>query len=425
MTPEEEALFDKDITEVTPADVERMMHILEEEGEKDMQQALKDLNAAAAEVAKSAINSAAAEVMETLATDGAKDGANAAILALNEYSKTYKGSVHDFFTDPNLPEVLALIRDRANEILLELAGNDGKNIFIENKLSQPRPSKPTGIEFPLDKINSRIWNLLETETTTKNGMPGQLFFDLAGKAKAGTPAKAPALYSINFEELDKVPELQTIIRRLTPYDKRVYVAISALYNTGNKAMSLLQIHYAMGNTTRASAAQLAKIEESIKKMMAVIITLAHSEAAEKLGYEKYTHTSHLLPAVIDTGYKYGKIVQSKVQIRPLTEPPLMTYAKMRHQVTTINERLLQSPINKTEANIAIDDYLIDTIAHAKRSHERTVKRLYSTLCKETKQTTAKQQQRIPEKVKTLLDHYASCNYIKGYKTTADAVVIEL
>ena len=73
------------------------------------------------------------------------------------------------------------------------------------------------LEYPLDTVNTKIWEFPEWDLVEKNK---------AGKAeikaeKSGSKKQINILYSINFEEL--VNGI-TITKRLTAYDKRVYIA---------------------------------------------------------------------------------------------------------------------------------------------------------------------------------------------------------
>lgn len=83
------------------------------------------------------------------------------------------------------------------------------------------------IEYPLDKPNSIIWNLLEKDTQ------GQISFNMA---KYGSKKKIPAYYSIDFDDLEN--DIQ-ITKRLLPFDKRVYIAVSALFNAGKDRKSVV------------------------------------------------------------------------------------------------------------------------------------------------------------------------------------------
>lgn len=296
----------------------------------------------------------------------------------------------------------------------------GFNDYLEKQgLKQyAQPIRIDSVDFPLDKINSRVWDLLE------QGADGQIGFNLAGPANAPAEKQAPAYYAINFDALDEDEGLRQLTKRLTPFDKRVYIAVSALFSAGNSAMTFTQIHYATGNENRPNKTQLQRIENSVVKMMRALVIIDDTQAAKKLGYEAFTRQTNLLHAVIDKGIAYNG-TQSKAQLRVMTEPTLISYAKRRHQITTVPLRLLQGPFNKTDSFIAIQDYLLETIAHAKRGHKKSVRLTFDTICERTHQTDRKQRERTPEKVETVLEHFKTEEWIAGYTTDKNGVSVQL
>ena len=101
----------------------------------------------------------------------------------------------------------------------------------------------------------------------------------------------------------------------------------------------------------------------------------------------------------------------------------MTFAKDRKQVTTIDIKLLQSPISKTDANLLIDDYLLERIHKEKRTKKDSCTIVLDTLYKYANITTSKQKQRAPEKVKKYLNYYKETGLFKSYKMSNDKITI--
>lgn len=259
------------------------------------------------------------------------------------------------------------------------------------------------LDFPLDKINSKVWGLLEEDTH------GQLTFAME---KKGSRRPINLTYSIDFDELEG--KGFKLSKRLTAFDKRCYMAISSLYNAGNiDGMSLTQIHYCMGNEKAPSALQTKKIRDSIEKMAAARVTIINQDDYAKYGSFDVRHR-YLLPVNMDETYNINGAVTNGV-VRVLDEPVLMKFAKSRNQITTIPIKLLQSPINKTDTNLAIDDYLIERIKRAKHGKGKSVKILLSTLWDRINITDKKQKQRTPDTVKRYLDYYETCGEIVSYK----------
>lgn len=316
------------------------------------------------------------------------------------------------------------------ELFNELEKNprfDGTSLFEQLITDAKRAKYPTAtitrpdyVEFPLDKPNSRIWNLLEKNTE------GQVTFNLA---KTGSKKELLATYSIDFDALEEQANGLKITKRLQIFDKRVYMAISALYNAGNIVVTLSQIYYAMGYTGRPGKTDLNKINQSITKMMAAHIFFDNEQEAQVYkSYPHFRYDASLLPAERGTYIVNGQMTDAAIRI--FREPPLITFAKQRRQITTIEVKLLQSPISKTDMNLLIDDYLIERISRAKNGKSKSCRILFKTLYEHAriadkpKTSTEKQQKkRMPEKVQKYLEHYQSKGFIKRFSVEPDGVTV--
>lgn len=285
-----------------------------------------------------------------------------------------------------------------------------------------------GIDYPIDKVNGNIWNLLEG--APKNGQIAIRF----NMAKHNSGKTANVLYSIDFNDLG--PEVR-ITKQLTPFDKRVMISAAALFNAGNEIVSTTQIYEKMGNTGKPSAKAIEKINDSLTKLRAahVYITNEWGEdqertlgQSEKDTYRKaavFKYDGSLLPMERMSAYINGQLTESAIKL--FREPPLVSFARSRGQITKVTTKLLQSPVNKTDLNLMIDDYLIDRISKMKnaiKGKKHTVtKILFSTINESCKRTTSKQRQRTAETVYKYLDYYQKVGFIKGYSKEPDGVNI--
>ena len=300
----------------------------------------------------------------------------------------------------------------------EESGEWKKSIYeqaVERSKMQPFPQhKKTTIkraeivELPLDKVNSTIWNLLKEDTA------GQIAIAME---RSGSAREINTLYAINFEELG---EDIKISKRLTAFDKRVYIAVSALFNAGNTVITLTQIHYAMGNTNRPSKDQLEKINAAVTKMMKAQIMVNNSEEAAVYNYDRFIYDGALLPLERGTAIVNGQLADAAIHI--FREPPMVSFAKQRKQITTVEIKLLQSPISKTEGNLQLEDYLLERIARASKG-KQPHKILYKTLYEKAEIKTDKQRQRASKKITTYLDHYKSCGLITKYALGKDGITV--
>lgn len=264
------------------------------------------------------------------------------------------------------------------------------------------------VEYPLDKVNAQIWNLLEKDTRGQVALKAE---------KSGSKKPLTIYYSVDF---DKLGEDITITKRLTSYDKRVYIAVSALFNAGNNVISLTQIYYAMGYTGNPGKTDLERINGAVTKMTSARIYVNNEQEASIYNYPKFVYDGSLLPIERTTVSVQGSLADAAIHI--FREPPVISFAKQRKQITTVNVELLQSSISKTEANLLIEDYLIERIARSKAGKQpRRI--LYKTLYEKARATTSKQRQRIPDKVRRYLEHYQKCGLISRFTMEADGITV--
>ena len=177
----------------------------------------------------------------------------------------------------------------------------------------------------------------------------------------------------------------------------------------------------MGNTGKPAAYQLQKIQDSVTKMSGARVFVDNAQEVNVYKYPRFKYDGPLLPIERATAIINGQIADAAIHI--FREPPVMTFAKQRRQITTITVKALQSPISKTNGNLLIDDYLLERIAHAKNGRQPK-KILYSKLYEAAQIKTPKQKQRAPEKIKTYLEHYKACGMISGYALLKDGIQLE-
>lgn len=327
------------------------------------------------------------------------------------------------------PEYAEISTDAFADLLAESTDENGElipgstwgKIIAAAKDAQSKTATPaatitraTKIEMPVDKVNSVIWSLIKVDTQ------GQLAIKTE---KQGSKKEISILYSINFDEL---PDNVKITKRLDAFDKRVYIAVSALFNAGNNFITLTQIHYAMGNKTRPAQNQLKKINDAIRKMNGAFITINNIQEIEaKYNYPAYKYEGSLLPLERMEASVNGQLSEAAIHI--FREPPMLTFAKQRQQITTIPVKLLQSPVSKTDDNLRLEDYLLDRICRAARGKTgKTQERiLYKKLYEKAGITTTKQKLRAPGKIERYLEFYVSEGFIKSYTTDSDGLTVFL
>ena len=293
-----------------------------------------------------------------------------------------------------------------------------RRILDEDEVLAITTRPVTALDFPLDKVNSKVWKLFEEPQP--NGQM-RMAIGVGSESDRRNGKQIDIAYSIDFRELEELENVK-ITRKLEPYDERVYIAVGALFKAGYDNMSYQQIYNAMRYDGRAGASDLRKIHAAVSKMSGAHIYVDNIEESSVYSYGHFLYDGSLLPMERVTAIVNGQLAESVIHV--FREPPLLTLARERNQITTIKRELLASPLNMTNANIQLENYLIESISHM-RDGKRQCKMLFETIYRNAKIPKGKQRQRSLEKIEKLLKHYVKCGWITGYKMEKDGVRIAL
>lgn len=306
----------------------------------------------------------------------------------------------------------------AKEVLnafIEFAKKDSENIKqLKNQdITSILKKKITEIEYPLDKVNTKIWDLMP------NGETIPLKSETDTDSAAGK--QATTYLTLNLEEIEGA-ELMTS-RPLTAYDKRVFISVANLVEQGQDVLTTTQIYKAMGNNSRPSAADREKILKSLEFLSTIKIQIDNSEEAKLYSkYERIKGSFYLLATEYKAGYTAnGHILEDAIHV--IRRPELFDFSKKRKQITTIPTAVLATPISKTESNLQLEDYLLRRIGQMKRpgGPKPTIK--LETIYENCNITSRLQKSRLPEKITRILDHCKKNKWIEGY--TIDSTRINI
>lgn len=276
-------------------------------------------------------------------------------------------------------------------------------------LSNIRVTQPQKLPFPVDNLSSKVWSVSDGKHKIK-------------AERVGDPRKISIYYSIDLEGIED-GNVQ-ISRKITKFDKMVYMAAAALYDRGNSVFTATDIYKAMGRRGRPGQGDLNKILDSVCKMQMAQISISNEEEARLYNYAKFIYTGPLLPSDMIRAEVSGKVV--KAAIRVYHALPLVKYAKEHNQIEYIPISVLQVPINLGGQNPEILDYLTHRISRARRSREKSSgKILLKTFYENTNITSRKQQERARATVKIILEHFEKEGFIKNAAITADAITFEV
>lgn len=288
----------------------------------------------------------------------------------------------------------------------------------------------SALHYPLDKVNGDVWGLSEKDYEDKLYFAMESRRNAKGGALKRKPDEITLVLNLDFDAL----EANGIIvkRKLTNFDKLVYVAIASLYFAGNDVVTLSKIWRTMGNGSRSPAKdQIENIYNSITKMMFTRLYVDDRKEHETYNYDIDDPAAGWKAGMYDGPLLAAEFIPDRTRARGRTTykavhlfriPALVSFAILRKQITTVDLKLLQAPQSKTEDNLAIQDYLLNRIAKAKNAGKKQEKILLETLYARAG-IENKQKQRAPKKIDKYLQYYKEQGFIKRYDLQADSVTV--
>lgn len=258
-----------------------------------------------------------------------------------------------------------------------------------------------------DKVDAlKLWGLTEKANNKRLFVPYDST-SVKGK-RVGIGLK------INF---DGVPANMT--KSLTKYDKYVYSMVYTLYMSGYHNMTASMI-YGMGSGSRPSQQDIQKINDALTKMGTVRVFVDNSKEREEYpSYPPFSYDEILLDFVrISKMEVNGSVSESAIRVK--TEPIMGRFARERKQIRKVDMKLLNPPLNKTERNLAISDYLLYVTSY---SPQATRKIMNDTFFERVGVSDRKQKQRALEAAEKVLAYYKQEKWIVDYTMETDGIVI--
>lgn len=239
--------------------------------------------------------------------------------------------------------------------------------------------------------------------------------NLIATEKKGSKKELTVKVSIDFDQLEGV----RYSRELEPFDRIVHDAVASLYEAGNEFITPLMIYRAMTGNPRADLTEkrFHEIAQSLNKLSAIRISIDANGEAKAYGMDKVTFKGNLL-------YTRSVYVEHNGQVnewfKVLERPILLEYAEQKRQIDRVDIKMLNTPVNKNEETIILQDYLLRRIRAMKKSNvSRNI--LYETVYKQLGSDrlegveARKKKAKIREATKKILDFWKDNGEIRGYK----------
>lgn len=258
----------------------------------------------------------------------------------------------------------------------------------------------------VDKVNAlKLWTLTDKSNMKNLFVP----YDSVKDKKVGIGLR------INF---DAVPA--NLTKSLTRYDKLVYNTVYTLYRSGYHTMTASMIYMNMGYNSRPNKNDIQKINDSLTKMGTIRVFIDNKREREAFpDYPLVRFDEILLDFVRGSIVEVnGFVSESAVKIK--TEPCMGRFANERKQIRNISMNLLNAPINKTENQLAVYDYLLYLIEYAVKTSMKITK---ATFFERVDATDRKQRQRALKLADELLAYFKEEEAIVDYSIEPDGIFI--
>lgn len=238
--------------------------------------------------------------------------------------------------------------------------------------------------------------------------------------------KKKAITDITLSVMDD--ENVSILGRTKPskFDMAILNGVTSLIESGNAYITPDMAYRAMAGMTDndLTPAQKKKAEQSIDKLRRTTIKINATAEAQQRGYEgEWIFESQILKAdKVENRKINGQRVTAYVfdhdQQGAVKRPILYEYAKISKQILSVKTDILRLPVNTTERNIVLRDYLLRRINWIKGGNENK-KVSYETIYKEVgigESQNKTEKKRVRDATEAILGEWVRKGFITGYTT---------
>lgn len=269
---------------------------------------------------------------------------------------------------------------------------------------------------PVDKISNLTFGV--------NPDKPQLLFDetvLINVSKKQTKEENQVLIHVGLM-LDDKNDVKGI-EKFTQYDHAVHDAVCTLWDSGNKYMTPTMIYHSMTGykDKRITDKHFNAITDSIERLRRIMIKInASNEMNAYNQLKEQFYEDYALPmAKYGTVKLNGEIVHAYILH---SEPVLLKYAKGKNQISSVPITLLNTPINKTEENIVLQDYLLFRV-NAMKNNKNNMSNIirYEKIYDKIKNNnnneslTKQKKEKIRDSLKVIFDDWVKKDFIKDYE----------
>ena len=280
----------------------------------------------------------------------------------------------------------------------------------EGIIQQINFKKPESLLIATPKV---IRKLYDGETDFTDGVQPVDISPRKQKGKFVVPVELVFVSTVNEEGLQ-------IQKHLTPFDKQVQTGIFTLLENGYTAFTAKQVYEVFAGKTTTSPQAIGHVTRSINKQRTTLISIDWTAHAKMKGLPvdqqqgDYIATEENLLLL-----RRGKLRCNGQELdgySVIEEPILYRYAKQVGQLSTIDRKLLDVPVNNTEVNIILKNELLERIDTMKKRKGKISNNIaFDTLYKLAGVgEDRKERERIRTAVEKMLKAWKKEGFISGY-----------
>lgn len=280
----------------------------------------------------------------------------------------------------------------------------------EGIIQQINFKKPESLLIATPKV---IRKLYDGETDFSDGVQPVDISPRKQKGKFVVPVELVFVPAVTGEGLQ-------IQKHLTPFDKQVQTGIFTLIENGYTAFTAKQVYEVFAGKTTTSPQAIGHVTRSINKQRTTLISIDWTEHAKMKGLPVDQQRGDYIAT------EENLLLLRRVKLRcngqeldgysVIEEPILYRYAKQVGQLSTIDRKLLDVPVNNTEVNIILKNELLERIdTMKKRSGKISNNIAFDTLYKLAGVgEDRKERERIRTAVEKMLKAWKKEGFISGY-----------
>ena len=228
--------------------------------------------------------------------------------------------------------------------------------------------------------------------------------------------------NVDFLQMKQQGSLIPQPHRLNFYDREIHDAVVTLYEAGNTFISVKMILNALagGNVNRITERTREHIGDSVEKMRNTQIDIDSSHEANTFKVKDFQYSGILLPCRFVDGITLNNNIARQC-IEILAPPPLMQYAKLRRQFSSVSIELL-NVLTARERHLLLKLYLLRELvwmknSYSKRNNTISLETIYSYLSLKIpadKDDERHQRKIVRDNIKKCLDFWVANKFIKSY-----------